>query len=165
MNIVLTISVFFLLSLTGAYILFKFLKSSALVKTRRYRAGGAVGGFLIIYGMLFGSYYQIAKQGPTITGTVSPKLPMGRVVLVVSTDQLGARETFSLRTPFNLNLKKDKATVYLIAPPGERFADSGDSVTWFPIETDYDLKHVVFDAHLEAAAPVLQEHPEGGQPR
>lgn len=43
----------FLLSLSGAYVLFKFLESVAQIDKASYRAGGALAGFLIIFGTLF----------------------------------------------------------------------------------------------------------------
>lgn len=157
--IVLTVSLFFLLSLTGAYILFKFLKSSAIVKTHRYRAGGAVGGFLLIYGMLYGSYYQMAnqiaeqlakKQGPTITGTVTPQLEGGKVVLAVAANQPDSQGHFRLSTPFNLDLKKSGASLYLIAPQDARFADNGASVYLLDLPSDpHDLENMKVDVALE----------------
>lgn len=45
MNInLLVIVIFFFLSLIGAYVLFKFLESSAIIKNKKYQAGGAIAG-------------------------------------------------------------------------------------------------------------------------
>lgn len=41
--------IFFLLSLLGAIVLFKFLKSSAIIKNAKYKAGGAIAGFVILF--------------------------------------------------------------------------------------------------------------------
>lgn len=76
--------IIFILSLAGAYVLFKLLKSTAVIKKTGYQAGGALAGFLLIYGMLFYSYDKMAQSNIevenalwTITGTVkrenSPK--------------------------------------------------------------------------------------------
>ena len=51
----------FALSLLGAVVLFHFFKSSALIKQKTYQAGGAVAGFIVIYGLLFASYHQIER--------------------------------------------------------------------------------------------------------
>ncbi len=46
------VAVFFLLSLAGAYVLFKVLKSSAVIERPGYQAGGALAGFLLIFASL-----------------------------------------------------------------------------------------------------------------
>jgi hypothetical protein len=56
------IGLFFLLSLVGAVVLFRFFKSSALIKTKTYQAGGALAGFVIIFGLLFGAYDQVETR-------------------------------------------------------------------------------------------------------
>lgn len=53
--------IFFLLSLIGAVVLFKLLKSTAIIKKAGYQAGGALAGFLLIYGTLFYSYESMSK--------------------------------------------------------------------------------------------------------
>jgi hypothetical protein len=50
------LSVMFTLSLVGSIILFRFLKSSATIKKKSYQAGGAIAGFILIYGLLFTSF-------------------------------------------------------------------------------------------------------------
>lgn len=74
---IMVVAVIFMLSLGGAIVLFKFLKSSALVKRAGYQAGGALAGFLLIYGTLFYSYEKMNPSGEgaeqktwTIVGTV-----------------------------------------------------------------------------------------------
>jgi len=66
------IIVIFCLSLIGSFILFKFLKSSATVKKATYQAGGAIAGFLLIYGLLFSTFKSVYKPSEkwTIIGTV-----------------------------------------------------------------------------------------------
>ncbi|MEJ2010076.1 MAG: hypothetical protein P8Z30_18295 [Acidobacteriota bacterium] len=148
--IVETLSIFFLLSLGGAYVLFKLLKSSAVIKTHKYRAGGAVAGFLIIYGMLFGSYYKIARQGPTISGTVGPGLHDVKVVLAVAEEQPDSDGHFKLATPFNLNLKKSNARLYLLTPPGKIFTDTGNSVFLYSLpDNTAEMKNIDFPSRLK----------------
>jgi len=50
----------FLLSLVAAFLLFKFLDSKAEIVSKGYKAGGAIAGFIIVYGMLYGSFYKIS---------------------------------------------------------------------------------------------------------
>jgi len=66
------IIVIFCLSLIGSFILFKFLKSSATIKKATYQAGGAIAGFLLIYGLLFSTFKSVYKPSEkwTIIGTV-----------------------------------------------------------------------------------------------
>jgi hypothetical protein len=62
MNSALAVAIIFALSLVGAVVLFRFFKSSAIIKKKAYQAGGAVAGFAIIYSLLFASYYEIERQ-------------------------------------------------------------------------------------------------------
>ena len=62
MNSALAVAIMFALSLLGAVVLFRFFKSSAIIKKKAYQAGGAVAGFAIIYSLLFGSYYEIERR-------------------------------------------------------------------------------------------------------
>jgi hypothetical protein len=72
----LAVSVVFLMSLLGALVLFKVLKSSALIKRPGYQAGGALAGFLLIYGALYYSFdrtvqnWMRSRAEWTITGMV-----------------------------------------------------------------------------------------------
>ena len=66
----------FALSLIATFILFRFLKSDAVVITPKWRAGGAIGGFIIIFSLSFYSsdswlskYIYINKRF-NVTGTV-----------------------------------------------------------------------------------------------
>ncbi len=58
--LVLIVAVYFLLSLAGAYVLFAILKSSAWIKRADYQAGGALAGFLLIFGTLAITHHQLA---------------------------------------------------------------------------------------------------------
>jgi hypothetical protein len=53
--------VYAIISLFIAFILFKYLKSSASFKdkTTGYQAGGAIAGFIIVFSILFGSYVKL----------------------------------------------------------------------------------------------------------
>jgi hypothetical protein len=63
MNIMLIpLSVMFTLSLVGSVILFRFLKSSATIKKKSYQAGGAIAGFILIYGLLYASFNGMYKN-------------------------------------------------------------------------------------------------------
>lgn len=52
--------VLFLLSLLGAYVLFKVLKSAAWIKRPDYQAGGALAGFLLIFATLSMTHYKLS---------------------------------------------------------------------------------------------------------
>jgi hypothetical protein len=56
------VTVLFTLSLFAAWILFKFLQSTASITKKEYQMGGAAAGFLIIYGALYYSYSELAKS-------------------------------------------------------------------------------------------------------
>jgi len=51
-----------LLSLLAAIVLFKVLKSTALIKKAGYQAGGALAGFIIIYSTLYYSYDSLSDK-------------------------------------------------------------------------------------------------------
>lgn len=53
------VAVFFVLSLGGAYVLFRTLKATAVMKTVRGQAGGALAGFLMIFAALGGTYLKL----------------------------------------------------------------------------------------------------------
>jgi hypothetical protein len=55
------VAAMFVLSLVGAVILFRFFKSTALIRQKTYQAGGALAGFVIIYGLLFTSFYRFEQ--------------------------------------------------------------------------------------------------------
>ncbi|MBZ5726419.1 MAG: hypothetical protein LAP87_15640 [Acidobacteriia bacterium] len=54
------VTILFTLSLVAAWILFKFLQSTATITKKEYQMGGAAAGFLIIYGALYSSYTHLA---------------------------------------------------------------------------------------------------------
>jgi hypothetical protein len=56
------IGLFFLLSLVGAVVLFRFFKSMAVIQRKTYQAGGAVAGFVIIFSLLFSAYDWLEKR-------------------------------------------------------------------------------------------------------
>ncbi len=57
------VGIVFILSLTGAFILFKFFKSTAIIKNKNYQAGGDIAGFILIFGALYGAYDTLEKRG------------------------------------------------------------------------------------------------------
>lgn len=69
------VTIMFLMSLIGAYVLFKLLKSTAVIKRTGYQAGGALAGFLLIYGILFYSYDKMTQPNsqpePVTTWTIT----------------------------------------------------------------------------------------------
>ena len=76
-ELLIPLSVIFALSLVGSIVLFRFLKSSAAITKSTYQAGGAIAGFILIYGLLYMSYNSFCKSANpwkpevwTIRGTV-----------------------------------------------------------------------------------------------
>ena len=53
------VAVIFSLSLGGAYVLFQTLKATAVMKTVRGQAGGALAGFLMVFSALGGTYFKL----------------------------------------------------------------------------------------------------------
>ena len=98
MSPLIVVSVIFLLSLIGAAVLFKFFESSALVKSRKYKAGGAVAGFIIIYALLYGSFDRIQQsqydaeecrqlqEVYQVSGKIIPKPDLGHVILAAAVE-------------------------------------------------------------------------------
>jgi hypothetical protein len=60
--ILIIVSILFVLSLLGATVLFKFFKSSAIIKNKKYQAGGAIAGFILIFGVLYTTYANIEAK-------------------------------------------------------------------------------------------------------
>jgi len=56
------VTILFTLSLLAAWILFKYLQSTAVITRKEYQVGGAAAGFLIFYGALYYSYSGLAKS-------------------------------------------------------------------------------------------------------
>lgn len=71
-TLLIVVSAIFALSLFGAYVLFRFLKSTAIIKRTGYQAGGALAGFLLIFGALYASYSQLEKNA--MARIAQPKL-------------------------------------------------------------------------------------------
>jgi hypothetical protein len=86
----------FLLSLVGAVVLFKFFVSTAIIKGKTYQAGGEIAGFILLYSVLYGSYYKIEEKDYSeykaiaeemapkpITGRITPYKKHTKVILAV----------------------------------------------------------------------------------
>ena len=162
-NVALTLVVFFLVSLLAAYLLFKFLHSTAGIESHAYKAGGALAGFVIVYGVLFGSYYKIVKMdleslqakydkleesnaqlvnAQPIKVQVSPSDQSIQFVLAVDKQEPDTDGRLVLMPPCSLNPEGGRATIYALAQ-GERFVDTGSS--WQAIKhltTKEDLTNV-----------------------
>jgi type II secretory pathway pseudopilin PulG len=132
------------LSLFAAIILFKFLKSTALITNEKYQAGGAIAGFIIVYGMLHGSFTQLADysqtirtdvqtigeqktrleqlskftQESTLTGTVTPNTPDTLVLISAWEGQADLGGEFSLKAPC---LVGNDAVKLIITQQGRHF--------------------------------------------
>ncbi len=134
MSPVAVVSVIFLLSLSGAAVLFKFFESSALVKSRKYKAGGAIAGFIIIYALLYGSFHQIMeseyykiiddykrlREVHQVSGRIVPTADFSRIVLaaqVVSPDMDG-RFSLSARCLGGDESNGGQARIYVIDQRG-----------------------------------------------
>ncbi len=169
-QLALTLVIFFLVSLLAAYLLFKFLKSSAVVTSHKHKAGGALAGFVIVYGVLFGSYYQFVGmqqkqlqsqydqlkksyddlkklnqsllEAPPIVGQVGPDLQSVEFVLAVDKQEPDKDGRFALTPPCSLNPEGGRATIYALAQEGV-FDDTGAS--WEAVKhlmTKEDLRSV-----------------------
>lgn len=66
MNPLLIISVIFFMSLFAAFVLFKWLKNTAIVKFPFGRFGGAVAAFIGVYLLIYNSYTNLTKEDKTI---------------------------------------------------------------------------------------------------
>lgn len=80
-NLLVVVSVIFALSLLGAFVLFKFLKSAAMIKRPGYQAGGALAGFLLIFGTLYMSYNQLEANAAGRAAAVALWTVLGEVRL------------------------------------------------------------------------------------
>jgi hypothetical protein len=72
-NDLVVVAALFACSLLAAVVLFKVLKSTAVISRKEYQVGGAAAGFLVIYFALFTSYHQL--QGAQLTACKSGLLP------------------------------------------------------------------------------------------
>ncbi len=60
-QLIILLVVLFVISLSGAVVLFKYLKSSAVIRKSSYQAGGAIAGFLLIFSLFSGIFYSWLK--------------------------------------------------------------------------------------------------------
>ena len=99
------IAVLFFLSLFGAVILFKFFQSSAMIKGKTYQAGGAIAGFLILYGLMHWSYIQMGQNEHgklTIKGNIIPSTVGPSEILLATQSRMVDNEgKFKLVLPCN----------------------------------------------------------------
>ena len=126
-------AIIFALGLLGAVVLFRFFKSSAIIKKKAYQAGGAVAGFVIIYSLLFGSYYQIERlekqkleatihaleekakklEIDVISGVVAPDNQPVKVRLVIDAVEPDSDGKFKFKVP-RILLESPTAALYAI---------------------------------------------------
>ncbi|MBZ5555219.1 MAG: hypothetical protein LAO21_21110 [Acidobacteriia bacterium] len=155
-NPLVIVCVLFFVSLLAAFVLFFFLKSTALVKTKQYQAGGALAGFLIVFFVSNNSYTKISnfqeeikKQQSTIqdlgvkidacnqftstrdiSGTVDPYSEQTKIVLGIAEADLPINKRFRISSPC-FDLKKGKYALYVIREgrnyPYEIFPDENIS--------------------------------------
>jgi len=144
----LAVGIIFLLSLTGAIVLFKFLKSSALIKNEKYKAGGAIAGFIILFGVIFGSYYELKKnkiadlqnelkkecqksvlleqklQASTIDGIITPNIQETKIVLAVEQTDADSDGRFRLIAKC-IDPQADMIKLYAIYNSGSKYKTKG----------------------------------------
>jgi len=132
-NSALAVAIIFALSLLGAVVLFRFFKSSAIIKKKAYQAGGAVAGFAIVYSLLFGSYYQIERLEKqkleaaiqaleekvkkldidVVSGVVAPDNQPVKVRLVIDAVEPDSDGKFKFKVP-RILLESPTAALYAI---------------------------------------------------
>ncbi len=120
MNInLLVIVIFFFLSLIGAYVLFKFLESSAIIKNKKYQAGGAMAGFILIFGILFGAYYKLeANKVQQIEGTIIPYTQFTKIILAVKQTDPDTNGNFRLSANC-IDLDRDDVKIFVLSRDGQ----------------------------------------------
>lgn len=157
-NPLVVVPVLFLLSLSAAVILFAFFKSTAVVQTKTYQAGGAIAGFIIVYGILHVSFYKISgyqatieaqkkelsalkaqigecneyRKARDIQGTVDPYSDHTKLVLAVTEADLPINKKFRLSAPC-VDLQKARYSVYVLKE-GRYYS--------FELFPDQDIGHV-----------------------
>lgn len=116
MNPLIVVLVLFALALLGAFTLFKFLESSAFVRNKTYQAGGAIGGFVILYGILYSSFYSMESNEyhkikseyerlkqkfelAQISGSIVPYQKDTAIILAVEKTDPDANGNFKFRAP------------------------------------------------------------------
>jgi hypothetical protein len=92
-------------SLLASYVLFNVMDSFALLESKTHRLGGAVAGFVLLYGVMYQSYVKIdalrTHDAVQVDGVVQPS-KTGRpvkVVLGVQSSDPDMQGTFRLRAP------------------------------------------------------------------
>ncbi|MCU1260617.1 MAG: hypothetical protein JWO80_3502 [Bryobacterales bacterium] len=110
------VTILFTLSLLGAWILFKVLKSKAIITKPEYQVGGAAAGFLLIYAALYQSYTGLANidgvraqltgcktslaaeaDFVSVRGTIEPKLRYANAFVATNESQVDVQGKFTLR--------------------------------------------------------------------
>jgi type II secretory pathway pseudopilin PulG len=117
-NDLLVVVALFGCSLAAAVVLFKILKSTAVIQKKEYQVGGAAAGFLVIYAALYGSYHQLQERSlareaqdqtlaackaslledVTIQGTINPPIKQATVILGRDSTTADDSGRFSLKT-------------------------------------------------------------------
>lgn len=161
-NPLVVVPILFALSLLASVILFKFFKSTAVVRSTKYQAGGAIAGFIIVYGILHMSFYKISGYEATaeaqkkeieelngkvtaysdyqkardIEGVVDPYSDHTKVVLAVTEADLPINKKFRMSAPC-IDLSKGTYTLYVLKEgrsyPYEIFPDENISALRIPI--------------------------------
>ena len=110
------VTILFTLSVLGAWILFRLLKSKVWINNAQYQVGGAGAGFLLIYAALYQSYTGLANIGGvraqltgcqtslaaeenfvSVRGTIEPKLHYANAFVATNESQVDVHGNFSLR--------------------------------------------------------------------
>jgi len=134
-NDLMVVAVLFVCSLAAAIVLFAILKSEAIIKKKESQVGGAAAGFLLIYSMLYGSYYQIQKlqvaacqallEDVTVQGSIDP--PEQAVVILgrdsFPTDSNGRFLIKTKGTPQSVYVINHERSVSHTIFPGEDLKD------------------------------------------
>ncbi|HEY9123221.1 MAG TPA: hypothetical protein PK252_09005 [Bacteroidales bacterium] len=66
MFVLVVFSLSFVLSMVAAFVLFKFLQSTAVINNKNYQAGGALAGFIIVLGASYMMINNLLKTTSTI---------------------------------------------------------------------------------------------------
>ena len=77
--------ILFVLSLIGAYVLFKMLKSTAVLNEKKKQITGALVGFIIIYGLLFSVSYKLRGSVPDKVHTELKKKYEDKMAEIIAT--------------------------------------------------------------------------------
>lgn len=142
-----SIVVFFLLSLLGAIVLFRYLKSSATIKKAEYQAGGAIAGFLLVYGILYGSYLSI-KQDTGYTEKLDWVI-VGKVVKEGSRLNDGVEVTYYPPTPNIISNKSGEFRLTGIKMTKQEFEEMNFLELNFQTEGYFDMTEKINLEQLE----------------